>query len=277
MTHLVLQVRLYVLLYAIEKSRPWGKLFLKKKFSPNPFQKDFSIGKRHSRATLFMGTKELYYKNFTGDYMFRIISLIIGYCFGCIQCAYIVGRFIGKIDIRQHGSGNAGSTNVVRVLGSKLGLLVFFLDIFKAIAAFALCTMLFDGSSMFSVGDNGFLPGLYAGFGVILGHNFPFFLKFKGGKGVAATVGIILSTHYLIALVSLAIGVLVIAISRFVSLGSLVILCLFCIMTCVLCRTMEELAITIIIALLGFIQHRGNIKRLFLGTERKFSFRRDKP
>ncbi len=204
--------------------------------------------------------------------MYQTISLIIGYFFGCIQTAYIVGKCVGKIDIREHGSGNAGSTNVVRVMGAKAGLLVFFCDIFKAIAAFALCTVVFQGSSPFNEGLNGFLPGLMAGLGVILGHNFPFFLKFKGGKGVASTVGIILCTQPLIALVSLGVGVLVIIITRFISAGSLIIFTLFVAMTALLQRPLEETAVAVIIALLGFYQHRGNIGRLLTGTERKFTF-----
>ncbi len=206
--------------------------------------------------------------------MYQAISLIIGYLFGCIQTAYIVGRCVGKIDIREHGSGNAGSTNVVRVMGTKAGLLVFICDILKAVAAFALCTVLFQGASPFSEGINGFLPGLMAGLGVILGHNFPFFLKFKGGKGVASTVGIILCTQPLIALVSLGLGVLVIYLTKFISAGSLVIFALFAGMTALLQRPWEEVVVAIIIALLGTYQHRGNIQRLATGTERKFSFRR---
>ena len=105
--------------------------------------------------------------------MFRLFCLIIGYGLGCLQSAYFVGKFFGHIDIREYGSGNAGFTNTSRVLGRKLGAIVFIFDLFKVILAYYICTMLFKGSGTFVDGSS-HLPGIYAGVGAVLGHNFPF-------------------------------------------------------------------------------------------------------
>ena len=120
----------------------------------------------------------------------RIICIVIGYVFGLFQTAFIYGKLHG-IDIREHGSGNAGTTNTLRVLGTKAGLIVLAGDIIKCILAIVLCSVLFDTSHP----DEIYLLKLYAAAGAILGHNFPFYLGFKGGKGIAATAGLILAFH----------------------------------------------------------------------------------
>ncbi|MBQ6555060.1 MAG: glycerol-3-phosphate acyltransferase, partial [Firmicutes bacterium] len=114
--------------------------------------------------------------------MFRLWSLLIGYAFGCFQSAYIIGKLKG-IDIREHGSGNAGFTNTTRVLGKDLGYLVFFLDTAKVIWACVIASLIFEGSGTFTPGFSGFpngvLPCTYAGIGAIIGHIFPFYLGFR--------------------------------------------------------------------------------------------------
>ncbi len=114
--------------------------------------------------------------------MERIICLGIGYLFGIFQTAYIYGRIKG-IDIREHGSGNAGTTNALRVLGKKAGLIVFLGDVAKTVLAVLLVRLLFGRR----YGDMLPLLGMYAAAGAILGHNFPVQLGFKGGKGIACT------------------------------------------------------------------------------------------
>lgn len=117
--------------------------------------------------------------------MIRIVCLAIGYCFGLFQTAFIYGKMHG-IDIREKGSGNAGTTNALRVLGKKAGLIVFLGDALKAVFAMVLVHFLFENSHP----EMGALLRIYAGAGVVLGHNFPFYMGFKGGKGIAATGGI---------------------------------------------------------------------------------------
>ena len=117
--------------------------------------------------------------------MERVISLLIGYVFGLLQSGYLYGKFVKNTDIRQHGSGNAGSTNILRVFGVKSALIVFLGDFFKAVVAMFIARKLFGGTG------NGDLYAMYAGLGVTLGHDFPFYMNFKGGKGIASMAGIL--------------------------------------------------------------------------------------
>ena len=150
--------------------------------------------------------------------MERIFCLLIGYVFGLFQTAYIYGRLHG-IDIRNYGSGNAGTTNTLRVFGTKAGLLVLLGDIMKCILAVVITGVIFGDSHP----DMVYLLKMYTAAGAIIGHNFPFYLKFKGGKGIAATAGLILSFHpYLIPMgVILFFGAFFI--THYVSLGSLLV------------------------------------------------------
>ena len=121
--------------------------------------------------------------------MERIICVLIGYAFGLLQTGYIYGK-LHHIDIRKLGSGNAGTTNALRTLGWKAGLITFLGDCFKCVAAVVVATLLYRES------HTEMLPllAMYAGAGAVLGHNYPFYLGFKGGKGIAATAGLIIST-----------------------------------------------------------------------------------
>ncbi len=205
--------------------------------------------------------------------MFRIACLIIGYCFGCLQSAYILGRLIGKIDIREYGSGNAGFTNTTRVLGKKVGIVVFFIDLFKIIAAYIICSLIFDGDGSF-VNGNSLLPGLYAGIGAVLGHNFPFYLGFRGGKGIACTLGLMLCVDWQIALITYAIGFVVFLAKRYISLSSLTMALVYPVLM-IITRNIygfgiEEILLMFVLCILAYIKHKSNIERLLNGTENKF-------
>lgn len=209
--------------------------------------------------------------------MIRIAALLIGYVCGLFQTAFIYGKLHG-VDIRDYGSGNAGTTNVMRTFGRKAGFIVYFGDCFKAIAASLLIHFLFGEK----YADIEFMLVMYSGLGVILGHNFPFYMGFKGGKGIAATSGVIFSMfpyNWLIVLIGAAAFFGVTFLSRYVSLGSLVFV------TVVLLEVIgfgqmgtfhmsqaalfETYAVTAVITILAFIRHKENIKRLLSGTERK--------
>ena len=123
--------------------------------------------------------------------MERIICIIIGYVFGMFQTAFFYGKMHG-IDIREHGSGNAGTTNTLRVLGTKAGLIVFAGDVLKCMIAVWITTLIFKGSHA----DEIYLLKLYTAAGAILGHNFPFYMNFKGGKGIAASAGLIFALAF---------------------------------------------------------------------------------
>lgn len=205
--------------------------------------------------------------------MFRIACLIIGYCFGCIQSAYILGRLIGKIDIREYGSGNAGFTNTTRVLGKKVGIVVFLIDLFKIIAAYIICSLIFDGDGSFVEGTS-LLPGLYAGIGAVLGHNFPFYLGFRGGKGIACTLGLMLCVDWQIALITYAIGFVVFLAKRYISLSSLTMALVYPVLM-IITRNIygfgiEEILLMFVLCILAYIKHKSNIERLLNGTENKF-------
>ncbi len=205
--------------------------------------------------------------------MFRLVCIIIGYCFGCLQSAYILGRLIGKIDIREYGSGNAGFTNTTRVLGKKVGAAVFIFDIVKVIAAYTLCSLIFDGGGSFIEGES-LLPGMYAGIGAVLGHNFPFYLGFRGGKGIACTLGLMLFVDWRAALITYAVGFAVFIAKRYISLASLTMALLYPIVM-IFTRNIfgfgaEEILLMFVLCVLAYIKHRTNIERLLNGTENKF-------
>ena len=153
--------------------------------------------------------------------MERVICLLIGYVFGLFQTGYIVGK-IKHIDIRKQGSGNAGSTNAVRVMGWKAGAMTFAGDVLKCVLAVLLVRYLYRDTDMT------LLLGMYAGFGATLGHNFPFYLKFKGGKGIAVLAGLVVSTGFLLVPVPLAAFLIAVIFTRYVSLGSLRAATMFC-------------------------------------------------
>ena len=203
--------------------------------------------------------------------MERLICLVMGYAFGLIQSGYLYGKS-KNMDIRQYGSGNAGSTNVLRVMGKKAGAIVFLGDFFKAVIAICLVRIFFDGPET----D---LLCLYAGLGVTLGHNFPFYLKFKGGKGIACMAGIMTAMDIRITLTCFVVFAATVFFTRFVSLGSILVsitffaeLVIFGQMGSyrVLPSLLPEFYIlAAVLMCLAIWRHRANIKRLLSGTENK--------
>lgn len=204
----------------------------------------------------------------------RLICVAAGYVFGLFQTSYIIGRMHG-IDIRNHGSGNAGTTNMLRTMGTKAGLLTFAGDCLKCILAVVLVRLLFGKTH----GDILPLLELYAAAGVILGHNFPFYLNFRGGKGIAATAGLVLALHPVITVCGIITFFSVFFITHYVSLGSLLVYTGLVIEIVILgqngafhmeqrCLT-EMYILTVLLAAMAFWKHRENIKRLLGGTERK--------
>lgn len=207
--------------------------------------------------------------------MERIICLAVGYAFGLFQTAYFYGKAHG-IDIRQHGSGNSGTTNALRVLGTKAGLIVFAGDCLKCIAAVWLVRLTFGAGHP----DMIYLLCLYTGMGAILGHNYPFYMNFKGGKGIAATAGMILSFHPYFIIMGVVLFFGAFLITHYVSLGSLLVYAGF-IIQIIICGQLgvfegmtqphlyELYAIAAFLTILAYWKHRENIKRLFKGQERK--------
>ncbi len=196
--------------------------------------------------------------------MFRVIALGIGYLLGGIQTAVLYSRFKG-FDIRNHGSGNAGATNTLRVLGKKAGLVVFLADVVKAAIAVLLMCLCFE--------DNRLVASLYAGIGAVLGHSYPMFFKFKGGKGIAVTVGAIYMIDLRIALIASVAFIACAFITRIVSVSSMLLTACIPVGLILFYRGEaffeEAVVLGLIIALFTAYRHKANIKRLFEGTEAK--------
>lgn len=205
--------------------------------------------------------------------MERLICVAIGYAFGLIQSGYLYGR-IKNIDIRQHGSGNAGSTNVLRVMGKKAGAIVFLGDFLKALIAMCLVRLIFASAS-----DSTDLLALYTGLGVTLGHNYPFYLNFKGGKGIASMAGIMTAMDIWITLTCFVIFAVTVAVTRYVSLGSILVAFVFCAELIVFGRMgsyriassalPEFYILGGVLMCMAVWRHRANIGRLLKGTENK--------
>ena len=205
----------------------------------------------------------------------RILCLVAGYVFGLFQTGYFVGKHM-DVDIRTRGSGNSGTTNALRVLGPKAGAVVFAGDVGKSV----LLCMIVRAIYSKIMPDAAILMMLYGGFGVILGHNYPFYLNFKGGKGIAATGGLIIAMlDWRIFIVCLLGFVLPIAITRYVSLGSLIAEALLVVSWLLWGRQLapvlaegyytETCIIVFLIAALAYWRHRANIGRLLRGCENK--------
>ena len=211
----------------------------------------------------------------------RIAALAIGYLFGTFQTGYIYGKLKG-VDIRNYGSGNTGATNSLRTFGWKGGVITFVGDCIIAILAIVVVKLLFGESFE----ENIQIIELYAGMGAVLGHNFPFYLKFKGGKGIACTLAVAFAVCPGTVPVCLTVFFLCLALSRYVSLGSILMVLLFMIQVFVfnfygvLGMTGNEIIefniLAVIFCAMAIIRHRANIVRLIKGTENKIGQKAEK-
>lgn len=212
--------------------------------------------------------------------MERLICVMIGYAFCLLQTGYIYGR-LHHIDIRKQGSGNAGTTNALRTLGFKAGAVTFLGDCFKCVFAVVVVYLIYRKTH----GDMIPVLSMYAGMGAVLGHNYPFYLGFKGGKGIAATAGLIVSTvNVTMVLICLVVFVGIVAGTRYVSLGSLAVVIIYLTEVVVYgqmggfgvsgSHLWEMYGIAALLVVSAFFKHRANIKRLMNGTENKLSLGR---
>ena len=217
--------------------------------------------------------------------MIRLLCLALGYFFGAFQTAYFYGKMHG-IDIRTKGSGNAGTTNTLRVLGTKAGMIVLAGDVLKTVFAIAVTRMFILPN--FSEPSMEYLLVLYTAAGAILGHNYPFYMQFKGGKGIASTFGLILSFHPWFIPMGVFVFLGIFMTTHYVSLGSLLIYAGFVIQMLIMGQTgglgeisqgtlNEMYVIAFLLMIMAYWKHRENIKRLLTGTERKtYLFKKNK-
>ena len=187
------------------------------------------------------------------------LVLVISYFIGTISGSYIIGKLFLDKDIRKYGSGNAGTTNAMRVLGKKAGVMTFLIDFLKGLAVTFIIGKIF-GSTFVPLGI----------LGSVIGHDFPFYMNFRGGKGVATTLGALALFDFPLTLICYIVWVLGTVLTKMVSVGSI----LFFISIIIVYTFMSQLTIVNIIlvdtiALIGIVRHKDNIKRIIAGNENK--------
>lgn len=194
-------------------------------------------------------------------YIKMALAAVIGYLLGSLNSSLITGRFYG-IDIRKHGSGSAGMTNTFRTLGKKAALFVLLGDFAKGVLAYIAGYYIYGGVQ----------GGMIAGAAAVLGHVWPVFFRFKGGKGVLTSLAVLLLIDWTIALGLLGVFIIILLLTRYVSLGSIVAAFLFPVTALIFGRSLETVIFSGIIATLIIVKHRANIRRLLDGAEPRFSF-----
>ena len=205
-----------------------------------------------------------------------IIVAVLAYLIGSINFSVIISKKLAGFDVREKGSGNAGTTNVLRVVGKRAALITLVCDILKGVASVLLALIV--GLIIKNI-DRAFLIQI-AGIFVVVGHTFPIFFGFKGGKGVATSIGVLIMTNWKIGLICLVFGLVVIAITRMVSLGSIAAAILCPVLSLFISTNfiveasgIKYLVYSLILALIVIFNHRENIKRIANGTENKLSFK----
>ncbi len=194
-----------------------------------------------------------------------VISIVVSYLLGSLMFSVLIGKLAGGVDIRQHGSGNAGATNALRVLGIMPAVLIFVLDMSKGIAAVFLGNVFSDGNLWVMA---------ICGLAAIAGHNWPVLFGFRGGKGIATTIGVVAMLSFFPALVAGIVAILSIVLTRYVSLGSLIFTALMPITGWIMGEPLEMIITMLIIFVFAFYRHRSNIVRLWKGQENKLGRKR---
>ena len=198
---------------------------------------------------------------------YTIVVGVVAYLIGSINSSILISKAVMGKDIRESGSGNAGATNMLRTMGKKYAIITLVIDILKGVVSLLLAKL--------AINFGAYEVSMYvAGVAAVVGHNFPVFFGFKGGKGVATSLGVILLLDWKIGLITLVIALAIMAISKYVSLGSVMAALVFVIIQIVVMIATDSFDITrlVCVVILGgllIIRHRANIKRLLNGTENK--------
>lgn len=204
-----------------------------------------------------------------------ILMAVIAYAIGSVNFSIILSKKIAGFDVRKKGSGNAGTTNMLRSVGKGAAALTLVLDILKGIVAILIAKYLIGN---IVEGINVAILVQIAGFFVVLGHTFPMFFGFKGGKGVATALGVLLMSNPLIGVICLVFALAVMALTRMVSLGSIMAAVLFPVLTIFITENYiangyNYIIFGIAMAVLVIFNHRSNLKRIYNGTENRLSFK----
>ena len=203
-----------------------------------------------------------------------VIVAIIAYLIGSINFSVIISNKMAGFDLRDKGSGNAGSTNVLRTVGKKAAVLTLVCDVLKGVVAILIAKLVGNIGNTF---DSALLVQI-AGIAVVIGHTFPIFFKFKGGKGVATSLGVLVTTNWQIGLICLVFALVLIVLTQMVSVGSIAAAILYPVLTLFISEHYIAtgsgyLVASIILAVLVVFNHRANVKRILTGTENKISFK----
>ncbi|EYP87336.1 glycerol-3-phosphate acyltransferase [Staphylococcus aureus DAR1800] len=201
--------------------------------------------------------------------MMIIVMLLLSYLIGAFPSGFVIGKLFFKKDIRQFGSGNTGATNSFRVLGRPAGFLVTFLDIFKGFITvfFPLWLPVHADGPISTFFTNGLIVGLFA----ILGHVYPVYLKFQGGKAVATSAGVVLGVNPILLLILANIFFIVLKIFKYVSLASIVA-AICCVIGSLIIQDYILLVVSFLVSIILIIRHRSNIARIFRGEEPKIKW-----
>ncbi|CXK04386.1 Acyl-phosphate:glycerol-3-phosphate O-acyltransferase PlsY [Staphylococcus aureus] len=201
--------------------------------------------------------------------MMIIVMLLLSYLIGAFPSGFVIGKLFSKKDIRQFGSGNTGATNSFRVLGRPAGFLVTFLDIFKGFITvfFPLWLPVHADGPISTFFTNGLIVGLCA----ILGHVYPVYLKFQGGKAVATSAGVVLGVNPILLLILAIIFFVVLKIFKYVSLASIVA-AICCVIGSLIIQDYILLVVSFLVSIILIIRHRSNIARIFRGEEPKIKW-----
>jgi len=203
-----------------------------------------------------------------------IIVAIIAYCLGSVSFSVLISKKMAGFDVREKGSKNAGSTNVLRTVGKKAAIITLICDILKGVIAVAIAVLL---GNLVEGTDKALLAQI-AGLFAVIGHTFPVFFKFKGGKGVATALGVLFIINWQIALICLVFALLLMVITKIVSVGSLAAAVLFPVLTMFITTNYitpgNYLIFGILMAVFIIYNHRANLKRLANGTENKINLKK---
>ena len=208
----------------------------------------------------------------------NVIMAIIAYLIGSINFSVIFSKKFAGFDVREKGSGNAGSTNMLRSVGKGAAALTLLCDVLKGVVAILIAIGI---GNLVQSADKGLLVQI-AGIAVVIGHTFPIFFGFKGGKGVATSLGILLMTNWQIGLICLVFALVLMALTQMVSLGSCAAAVLFPVLTLfikehyIVAEGGNYFIYSVILAVIVLYNHRSNIKRMLNGTENKLSFKKQK-
>lgn len=198
-----------------------------------------------------------------------VLIAVLSYLLGSVNFGIILSQKLEKDDVRNHGSGNAGSTNMLRNYGKKIAALTIIGDMAKVAVAILLARWI-AGGELYAA--HTILLKSFAGLFCVLGHIFPCYFNFKGGKGVATSGGMVLLIDWRVALILLAVFIIIVVLTKWVSLGSIIMAILYPVLMFLFYKSLWITMVAAVFAVIVIVAHRGNIKKLLNGTESKISF-----